>query len=85
MIILNALPEKSYINGHIPGSISLPLENFTGTLNDSQINNIETTLRENTTEKILSQLNNKESIKVYNIPIIIYCRFHHVVFCIRIF
>ena len=72
-VLINALPERSYLNRHIPGSISLPVDDYKGVLNDSQINNIETSIQENATEDILSQLNKDKDNKVYDIPIIVYC------------
>ena len=44
-VIIDALPEKSHLNKHIPGSISLPVTDYSGNLHDSQINDIETSIQ----------------------------------------
>jgi len=72
-VIIDALPRQSHLNKCIPDSLSLPVNDYTGNLNDYQINDIETSIQDNITEDILSQLNNKKDPTVYDTPIIVYC------------
>ena len=72
-VIIDALPRQSHSKKCIPDSLSLPVNDYTGNLNDSQINDIETSIQGSITEDILSQLNNKKEPTVYDIPIIVYC------------
>jgi len=72
-VIINALPNKSHLNKCIPNSLSLPSNDYTGNLNDSQINDIETSIQDNITDNILSKLDNKKKPTVHDTPIIVYC------------
>lgn len=72
-VIIDALPNKSHLNKCIPNSLSLPANDYNGNLNDSQINDIETSIQDSITKDILSQLNNKKEPTVHDTPIIVYC------------
>ena len=72
-VIIDALPRQSHSKKCIPNSLSLPVNDYTGNLNDSQINDIETSIQGSITEDILSQLNPKKEQTLHDIPIIVYC------------
>ena len=72
-VLINALSEQSHLNKHIPGSICIPISEYMGILNNSQINNIETLIQENITPNIFAQLNKKHNTQIYDVPIIAYC------------